>query len=120
MGNGNGNGRYLAQDFISAIPGSGGIISTIAKRVGCAWHTAKKYVETMPTVTQAYVNECEAVTDMAESVLLKSIQDGDVASAKWWLTKKGRQRGFADQLELTGAGGGPIVVVNWDESDSAA
>ena len=35
MTNGNGkNGSYTAAQFIAAIPGSGGIISTTAKRVG--------------------------------------------------------------------------------------
>jgi len=28
---------YTAEQFIKAIPGSGGIISTIARRVGCGW-----------------------------------------------------------------------------------
>jgi len=34
-------GLFLLKQFIDAIPGSGGIITTIAKRVGCSWNTAK-------------------------------------------------------------------------------
>ena len=46
MPNGNGhNGTYTAAQFIAAIPGTGGIITKIAEKVGCAWHTAKKYIE---------------------------------------------------------------------------
>ena len=101
MGNGNGkNGNYTATVFIEAIPGSGGIISTIAKRVGCAWHTAKKYITEYATVQAAYQDECEAITDMAESVLLKAIRDGDISAAKWYLSKKGIGRGFGDRQEL--------------------
>jgi hypothetical protein len=33
---------YNAQQFIKAIKNSGGIITTIAARVGCDWDTAKK------------------------------------------------------------------------------
>ena len=88
MGSGNGkNGNYTAQQFIKAIPGTGGIISTIATRVGCAWHTAKKYVTEYATVKQAYDDECEKMMDLAESTVIKAIRDGDVGTAKWYLTR---------------------------------
>jgi len=58
--------RYTAQEFIDKIPGSAGIVTTIALRVGCAWHTAKKYIEQHPTVKAAYDAECERVLDAAE------------------------------------------------------
>jgi hypothetical protein len=107
-----GNGRYKAQDFIDAIPGTGGIVSVIAKRVGCAWHTAKKYIVEYATVTEAYQDECEAITDLAETTVIKSIKDGDTQTAKWYLTMKGRNRGYAmtQRQELTGTDGGPLVV----------
>lgn len=95
-----GKDLYTAAQFINAIPGTGGIISAIAKRVGCEWSTAKKYIETYPTIKAAYDNECEAVTDMAESVLITSIKNGDSADAKWWLTRKGKARGFSGKLEI--------------------
>jgi hypothetical protein len=59
-GNGK-NGNYTAAQFIAAIPGTGGIITTIAARIPCAWHTAKKYIEKWPTVKQAYDDECNKV-----------------------------------------------------------
>jgi hypothetical protein len=86
--------NYKAQDFINAIPGSGGIISTIAGRVGCSWHTAKKYISDYQTVQQAYDDECEKVTDLAESTVIKAIKDGDTGTAKWYLTYKGHGRGY--------------------------
>lgn len=100
--------RYRASDFIDAIPGSGGIISTIAKRVGCDWSTAKIAIDSTPTVKAAYDNECETVLDMAESVILKSIKDGDSGDAKWYLTRKGKDRGYVERQEMTGKDGGPI------------
>lgn len=90
-----GNGRYKAQDFIDAIPGSGGIISTISKRVGCAWNTAKRYIVNYPTVAKVYCDECEAITDLAELTIIKAIKGGDTHTAKWYLTMKGRERGYA-------------------------
>ena len=108
--NGNGNGRYKAQNFIDAIPGSGGIITTIASRVGCAWHTAKKYIVEYATVQAAYDDECAKVVDLAESVIIGSIKDKDVQTAKWFLTMKGAERGYmqVQRQEVSGPGGGPM------------
>lgn len=104
--------QYKADDFISAIPGTGGIIATIAKRVGCDWHTAKKYIEDYKTVQQAYEDECEEINDLAVSTVLKAIRDGSTADAKWWLTKK-RKGEFGEALDITS--GGKPMYVDWDE-----
>lgn len=108
---------YTAQDFITAIPGTGGIVSAIARKVGCEWNTAKKYIDNYPTVRAAYDAECEAMLDLAESTVLKNIKDGDTQDAKWYLTKKGKRRGYGDAVALTGEGGGPVVVkVTYDRT----
>ena len=119
-----GANQFKAQQFIDAIPGSGGIITTIAKRVGCSWHTAKKYVAEFATVAQAYVDECEKVLDAAESVIVGDIvENKDTQTAKWYLTMKGGGRGYApkQKLEHTGADGGPLlfkeVIVELPPSD---
>lgn len=105
-------GKYTAEQFVAAIDGSGGIIATIAKRVGCDWNTAKKYIDKLPSVTRAYLDECERVTDAAESVLIRSIvDDKDIASAKWWLTRKGRDRGFADAVDVQQSGEVTLRIV---------
>jgi len=103
---------YRAQDFIDAIPNSGGIISTIASRVGCNWHTAKKYIVEYPTVAAAYEDECEKVTDVAEATVITAMKDGDVQTAKWYLTMKGRGRGYAltQRQEISGADGGALRI----------
>ena len=103
---------YSVKDFLDWIPGSGGIISTIAKRAQCDWRTANKYINEHPTLKAAYDAECETMLDLAESTVLKAIKDGDTADAKWYLTKKGKRRGYGDTMELTGEGGGPIKTEN--------
>jgi len=113
-----GANQYRASDFIQAIPGSGGIISTIAKRVGCAWHTAKKYCTTYPTVAKVYRDECENVTDMAESTVLKAIQEGDIGVAKWYLTMKAKDRGYAERREIAGVENAPFSIVFKQRNDN--
>lgn len=105
-----GRRTYSAQTFINAIPGTGGIISAIARRVGCNWHTAKRYIEEYPTVRQAYDDEVEALIDMAESILIKSIQEGDPQDAKWFLARKGKHRGYQTGTEVGFPDGAPVVT----------
>jgi hypothetical protein len=104
--------RYTVADFEPHIAKSGGIISTIASRVGCEWSTARRHIDESPTLTRMYNDECESVLDLAESVLIKSIQGGDTQDAKWLLTKKGKGRGYGDVVtnEISGPDGGAIPV----------
>lgn len=112
---------FTAETFLKAIPGSAGIITTIAKRVGCNWHTAAKYIEEYPTIAQAYKDECESVLDMAEAKLYKAVEKGDLQAVKYILSTKGKRRGYVERVEQTGADGKAqeytIRIV--DEQDNA-
>ena len=105
-----GSNQYKAQQFIDKIPGTGGIITTIAARVGCSWHTAKKYIEKFPTIKRAYNDEVEAMLDMAEGALLAAIKEGDWWAVKYFLSTRGKDRGYTERREVTGAEGREIVV----------
>lgn len=102
--------QFAASDFIEVIQGSAGIISTIARRVGCDWHTAKKYITDYPTIAQAYADECEKVTDLAETKLIEAINGGDLAAVKYYLSTKGKHRGYVERQEVSGADGGDINI----------
>lgn len=108
---------YTVAQFADAIPGSGGIMSTIAKRVGCDWSTADKWCKASPTLARILQDERESILDLAESVLFKNIRDGDTSDAKWLLARTGKRRGYADKQEIEHSG--QVVVVNWDDYGEA-
>ena len=91
---------YTVAQFKAAIPGSGSIISTIAKRVGCDWYTAKRHIDASATLSRMYKDERESILDMAESVLFKNIENGDSADSKWILSKLGKDRDYGDSVDL--------------------
>ena len=103
---------FKAQQFIEAIPKSGGVISIIAKRVGCAYNTAKKYIENYPTVKQAFENERYHVDDAARSIVIEDIVNNkSIETAKWWLRVKiPEEFAPANKTDLT-SGGKPITVI---------
>lgn len=105
---------FTARQFIDAIPGTGGIITTIARRVGCSWHTAKKYVDSYPSIQRAYQDECESVLDLAEAQLISAIKARDLQAIRYYLSTKGKRRGYTERHEITGGEGRPIRLT-WDD-----
>ena len=108
--------KYTKTQVMTAIRGSGGVISAIAERLGCAWNTVQSYLEAYPDVMRAYQDEQERVDDLAESVLIKSMQDGDTSSARWWLERRRRDK-YATRQEVTGSDGAPVTVrLTWGDN----
>lgn len=101
-------GKPTEEAIIEAIKGSAGIVSTVAKRLGVAWHTANGYCKSSEATKQAFKDEREKLVDLAEGVLVKSIKNGDQQNAKWVLSRLGKNRGYVERTETTGADGGPI------------
>ena len=111
---------YTVAQFKAAIPGSGSIISTIAKRVGCDWYTAKRHIDASATLFRMYKDERESIMDMAESVLFKNIENGDSADSKWILSKLGKDRGYADRVELKHSESIDVSVLTDEELQTIA
>ncbi len=119
--------RYTAKDFEPHIKGSGGIVSTVADRVGCCWKTADTHIQRTPKLKALFEAESEAALDVAEGVILGNIQAAadlqkaaaaegravivDSSDAKWLLTKKGKRRGYGESSEVhVAVGPGPIPI----------
>ncbi len=104
------SGKYTARQFIDAIPGTGGVISAIADKVGCAWNTAKTYIDNYATVQKAWLNERNEITDTAQNNIIRAIQKGDLQMSKWWLQVMDDEFNPPAKHELTGKDDGPILI----------
>lgn len=92
---------YTTQQFLEAIPGTGGIVTAIARKVGCAWATARKFIDTHPTVQRAYQDECESILDLAEAKVISAIKAGDSQMIRYYLSTKGKRRGYSERHEVS-------------------
>jgi hypothetical protein len=97
--------NYSQDIILKAIKDSGGIVSTVARRLDCQWITAKTYINKWEATKRAMSDEEETVLDMAESAVYKSIKEGNTQDAKWLLSTKGKNRGFSERQEITGKDG---------------
>jgi len=111
--------QFTAKQFIQAIKGSGGVISTIASRVGCSWDTAKKYLTEYATVRTAWENEKETTDDLAESVIINNIklalrqqqagEAADSSDSKWWIERRRRDK-FSTRNEILESHTGKVEI----------
>ncbi len=84
------------ETVLKAINASYGIISTVAARLSCDWGTADRLIKRWAETKEAFRAETESILDLAEGKVIKAINDGDIATTKWYLAKKGKTRGYED------------------------
>lgn len=89
------------QDVLDAIKDSGGIISTIARRLHCNWNTAKAYCNKWESTKNALQEEKETTLDTAELKIIDAIKAGDTNIIKWFLSTKGKDRGYTTKIETS-------------------
>ena len=96
--------NYTKKQVLEAIKNSHGIVSTIADKLKCAWHTADTYVKKWDETLKAYEDEGEKYIDSAESVINKALKNDDVQAAKYVLSTKGKKRGYNEKQEIEHTG----------------
>lgn len=92
--------RFSQEQVLDAIKDSGAIVTIIAARLDCAWSTAESYVKKWDKTRQAFRDETERIKDVAESTLINSIKQGNTTDAKWYLSKKAKDRGYGEELTV--------------------
>ena len=125
--------KYPHDAFVAAIPGSRGMYSSIAKRVGCDISTARLRILESPELKALCDEEAEKLLDMAESVVLTNIRAAaleqeatqgtrqvDSQDAKWYLRTKGAHRGYdpGNHITLAGDSKNPIAIEQTVELDA--
>lgn len=114
--------HYRAEQFIKAMPGTGGIKTAIAKKVGCDRATVAKYIDKYVTVRRAWEQESERIGDLAEGELFKKVHGGDSWAIKYILSTRFKGRGYTQKTEIEHSGEQVIraeieYVNNWREND---
>jgi hypothetical protein len=95
---------------LTAIRGSDGIKTIIAKRLKVTRQTVDNYLGRWAKAREAYAQEVEGVLDLSESVVIRNIKLAlgkqndnllaDSTDARWYLTMKGNARGYAKSSRM--------------------
>jgi len=92
--------KHSAAAVIAAVTGSAGIKAVIARRLGMHRHTVDRYLVEYPSAMLAYKNEVETTGDVVEQVILDSIKNKDIETAKWYARFKLKDRGYVERYEI--------------------
>ena len=114
-------------EVLRAIEGSGGIKSTIARRLAVSRNTVDRYLDKWRTAQEVFDEEVEAQGDDAESVLVTNIKLAkekqekdkkivDAGDAKWYLSRV-RKGKYSERKEFTGKDGRPVEVIIKEADD---
>lgn len=94
--------------MLEALEKSLGVVTTAAKAIGISRETHYEWMRTDTDYKAKVDTLADVALDFAESQLHKQILAGEVTSTIFYLKTKGKQRGYVERQELTGADGGPI------------
>lgn len=98
------------EQAIKAVGGSGGVKTTIAKRLNVTRQTIDNYLDRWATFRQAYEDEKSGVDDAAVSVVMNDIiNNKNVDTAKWWVARKLDEFSDKSRHEVTGADGRDLI-----------
>ena len=88
--------KYSVKRFLRAIEGSGGNITVVCQRVGCARDTFMKAMDEHPELKHAlYVAE-EEFGDLVESKIAKHIKEDNITMTIFYAKTKLKKRGYIE------------------------
>ena len=114
--------RYTAQQVADALTATHGFVTAASKALGMSDQSVRNYIKRYDVVRQACDDAREKMIDYAEGALYKQIQEGNITAIIFFLKTQGRRRGngYSEraEMELLGAGGGPVNIrLTWGDND---
>lgn len=94
--------KLTKQNFLAALEKSAGIITPAAQAVGVSRESIRKWRKADPDFDRAILEVNEVALDFAETALMKNIKAGDTQAIKFYLSTKGRVRGYAEKTTIEG------------------
>lgn len=108
--------KITQEQMLEAIKGTQGLVSKIQKKLEASigeticWDTVKKYIHKWSSCEEAVKAEKEAILDLAENNVFKELISGDIATSKWYLRMKGKERGYIETQEIHNVNADPLNI----------
>jgi len=86
-----------------------GVMFHAAEMCGVHRHTVKRMCDLHPELEEARQHAEEELIDVGEGQVAAAVKAGDMKTVRWYLERKGKQRGYVTRNETTGADGEPLT-----------
>jgi hypothetical protein len=104
--------RYTIKQIATALKENLGFISVAARKLGCERQTIYNAIERHPELAAIRSDAKELDLDETELILKQLIRDKHFPAVRFKLLTRGRERGYVERVEHTGAEGGPIEIAD--------
>jgi len=111
------NLKLTKQKIIEAIPKAHGIKQAIADRLGVSRMTVHRYFEKHPELEEVALEYIEVVNDKAEHHLIEAVRAGNSWAVRYWLSTRGKNRGYSTKQEAIFNGLYPMQVIRTGVAD---
>lgn len=103
------NGQKITGEQVQAlIVECHGNMAEIARKLGVDRKTVRRRIENDESLLSQIESARETLKDQAENALHKAIADGNVNAIIFYLKTQGKDRGYVERQEITGANGGAV------------
>ncbi|MCC5805571.1 MAG: hypothetical protein JJU00_04500 [Opitutales bacterium] len=92
--------RIATKRIAEALRANGGLIAPAADALRCARSTIHRRIAEKSALAEILEDAREETLDLAESALLRKIEEGDTASIIFFLKTRGRGRGYGATPEI--------------------
>ena len=99
---------YRTEDIIKALEETHGMIYLAANALGCSPHTIYRRAEKNKKVQEVIDVQRGKLIDKAELKLEQAVMNGEPWAVTLTLKSLGKNRGYVERQEVTGADGGDI------------
>ena len=109
--------KFSNKSIIEAVQAVNGMIYLAARKLGCTPQTIYNRMEKNAQIREAVEMSRGEMIDIAEQKLRMAVSNGEPWSIGLVLKTIGKNRGYVERQEVTGADGGAIIV-EWDDSEN--
>lgn len=102
--------KVTDEQILLAIEKSGGIYSEIARLCKVKRPSIMERIKNTPLLQEAFNTAEQITSDAAETGLIAAIRKKQPWAIKYWLSRKGKNRGYGTSVEVTGENTGRVVL----------
>lgn len=105
-----GEQKYTSEQIIQALKDTDGLVSLAAKKLNCSPQTIYNRAKAVQSVQQAIDDARDSLVDYAVLALRSAVLSKEAWAVQFTLKTLGKSRGYVERAELTGEGGGAVVL----------
>jgi hypothetical protein len=85
-----------------------GILGKAAESLDVTRQNLRAFLLKHPDLEEVRQEASEQLLDVAEAQITNAIEQGDLKTVRWYMERRGKDRGYSTRVETTGKDGGPI------------